>query len=611
MYYFLDTALREVEQHIIAGAPERGGALLGLPHRRVITRFVFDADAETSAASFRPSRELATRVRDLETSTGLQFKGIAHSHPGGFDRPSEQDRREVGVGLGLNPHLANYALPILTLSSVETPKVHELPLAGGKLSSYVARRTDTNEAAVDPEPCAKVPLARDLDAVQEAYDAQNAEVFITQPGPELMIAGKVTWTEETELVMLVTEQYPLTAPILLLTLDGTTTQLHPSWQLMEPPEQRLIVALADVMPKTMPWAHGFGPWGSARVLTNVGERASDAGWPALIGTPTIAAREERLQRQSALAPIGTPHIFLLGAGSVGSVLAESLVRSGVSSLTVCDPDVVEAANLSRTVYELCDLGQSKVTALRRVLLQIDPDANVQTIGQSFQDIDSADLKGQIEQAELVIAASDDPAAQRLLNAVAYECGVPAVFPGLYAGAEGGEVIFTQPEQTPCFLCAKAARYALDDADPDPAHDYGTGRLVAQVALAADIHHLTTAAAKICLGLLSPRGSPASSFVDDACGSRVNYLTMGMTPQFWFYPAVFGSVPSQYAYQSVWLAPERQADCIVCGERDHRRGFDVAEPTLAELRELAVSPVRPGSSTHRATFTERLRQIISR
>jgi alanine dehydrogenase len=51
-------------------------------------------------------------------------------------------------------------------------------------------------------------------------------------------------------------------------------------------------------------------------------------------------------------------VLLIGAGSVGSNAAEMLVRSGVREFTIVDFDVVEPANLSRTVYDSAALGRA-------------------------------------------------------------------------------------------------------------------------------------------------------------------------------------------------------------------------------------------------------------
>jgi len=581
MHYFVDSVLRDLEHRVLAEKPEHGGALLGLPSRPVITEFLFDEDAEVSAVSFHTSNGLGERVREMERSHGLQFKGIAHSHPGGLDRPSGQDRREAASGLALNPHLADYALPILTLGEARDIEPHELSVRGGKLSCFLARRA-CSVADVVPVRCAEIPLGRDLAAACLALGGQESEVFVTRPGPELMIAGRISFPDEAELMLLITEQYPLTAPMVLLDIEGSTEQLHLPWQLSTPPEERLVESLGEVLPVSRPWAHGYGPWRSTKSLTTDRNRAQDARWAPTVGTPVTLAHAERVERQAALAPLKAPHVFLVGAGSVGSVLAEVLVRSGVTRLTVCDPDDVDAGNLSRTIYEAQDVGSPKVTALKRLLLQIDPDVSVTPVQQPLEDVGPT-LPTYLQDAQLAIAATDDPEAQRRLNAAAYSHGVPAIFPGLYAGADGGEVVFTLPERTACFLCAKAARNSLDERDPEPGHDYGTGRLLAQVALGADIQHLTTAAAKLALGLIAQPESPAANFVEVAVGGGTTYLTMGMSPDFWFYPAIFGAVPSQYAYQSVWLAPTRQDDCPVCGKAEYRRPWDEAGPSVTELQ----------------------------
>src|SRR4051812_22763268 len=115
MLFVLDRPLREISAHIATHEPERGGALLGSIGKLVVTRFISDPEAETSGSTYRPSRELNRQVKEVEATEGLEFKGIVHSHPGRLDRPSGQDERELRIGLDLNPHLATYLLPIVTL----------------------------------------------------------------------------------------------------------------------------------------------------------------------------------------------------------------------------------------------------------------------------------------------------------------------------------------------------------------------------------------------------------------------------------------------------------------------------------------------------------------
>lgn len=65
-------------------------------------------------------------------------------------------------------------------------------------------------------------------------------------------------------------------------------------------------------------------------------------------------------------------IALVGLGALGSMIAESLARSGVTVVGLWDNDIVEPGNICRSTYQLPDLGESKVDALKKKLLSINP-----------------------------------------------------------------------------------------------------------------------------------------------------------------------------------------------------------------------------------------------
>ena len=72
-------------------------------------------------------------------------------------------------------------------------------------------------------------------------------------------------------------------------------------------------------------------------------------------------------------------IGLVGLGALGSIVAESLARSGVTVLGLWDNDIVEPGNICRSTYLLSDLGESKVEALKKKLLSINPYIKAQEI----------------------------------------------------------------------------------------------------------------------------------------------------------------------------------------------------------------------------------------
>jgi len=290
-------------------------------------------------------------------------------------------------------------------------------------------------------------------------------------------------------------------------------------------------------------------------------------------------------------------ILIAGAGSIGSQLAEALVRSGVEDLVVIDPESVGPENLSRTVYVAADVGQPKVVALPRRLQAINPAVRVAVHPGDLGDVDRSMLQRIVAGCDLVVAATDDVRAQAVLDRLSYASGVPAVFPGMYAGGRGGEVVFTVPGLSSCYRCATAIRHSQDET-VRPAADYGLGgRLTGEVALGTDIAHVTTAATKIALALLElgegREGTLMSEFLlPGMAQGRTRPATMVLfanVPGYSFFPSVFDGVAGQAAWQSVWLEVVGDPTCATCG-----RGADGPEPDDTDAvtsARLVPPPVR--------------------
>ena len=67
------------------------------------------------------------------------------------------------------------------------------------------------------------------------------------------------------------------------------------------------------------------------------------------------------------------HVAVFGLGGVGSYLVESLVRSGVSSVSIFDGDEYSESNLNRQLFATTlTVGTKKVEAAKERLLQINP-----------------------------------------------------------------------------------------------------------------------------------------------------------------------------------------------------------------------------------------------
>ena len=91
----------------------------------------------------------------------------------------------------------------------------------------------------------------------------------------------------------------------------------------------------------------------------------------------IFRRSELLLGEEVMERIGNVRVIIFGVGGVGSWCAESLVRSGISHLTIVDSDRVCITNVNRQLMATTKtIGQVKVDALRERLLSINPMADI-------------------------------------------------------------------------------------------------------------------------------------------------------------------------------------------------------------------------------------------
>lgn len=97
-------------------------------------------------------------------------------------------------------------------------------------------------------------------------------------------------------------------------------------------------------------------------------------------------RSELLLGQSAMQKLRSARVILFGVGGVGSWCAEGLVRSGVENLTIVDFDQVAPSNVNRQLEATSStIGLSKVECMRRRLLEINPEAQIEAVEKRFSE----------------------------------------------------------------------------------------------------------------------------------------------------------------------------------------------------------------------------------
>lgn len=134
----------------------------------------------------------------------------------------------------------------------------------------------------------------------------------------------------------------------------------------------------------------------------------------------IFDRAELLLGEDKMQRLARTRVILFGVGGVGSWCAETLIRSGIGSLTIVDSDVVVESNINRQLPALYStLGMPKVEALRSRLLDINPEAEIRALQMRYS-ADTAD-DFDFNEYDYVVDAIDSLADKALLIRRATAC----------------------------------------------------------------------------------------------------------------------------------------------------------------------------------------------
>ncbi|KAA3629634.1 MAG: molybdopterin-synthase adenylyltransferase MoeB [Proteobacteria bacterium] len=144
------------------------------------------------------------------------------------------------------------------------------------------------------------------------------------------------------------------------------------------------------------------------------------------------------------------HALIVGAGGLGSPVAMYLAAAGVGQITLVDFDTVDLSNLQRQILHATDdVGRLKVESGRDTLLRINPLIDVVPIAHRLE---GDALRTQVEQAHVVIDASDNFATRFQLNDICWTAGKPLVS-GAAIRFEGQVTVFDpRVADSPCYRC---------------------------------------------------------------------------------------------------------------------------------------------------------------
>ena len=104
----------------------------------------------------------------------------------------------------------------------------------------------------------------------------------------------------------------------------------------------------------------------------------------MYGIDSIFGRTELLVGSEAMERIATTRVIVFGVGGVGSWCVEALVRTGIGHITIVDFDRVCPSNVNRQLPATqSTLGELKVEVLRKRMLDINPDVEVEARAEMY------------------------------------------------------------------------------------------------------------------------------------------------------------------------------------------------------------------------------------
>lgn len=118
-------------------------------------------------------------------------------------------------------------------------------------------------------------------------------------------------------------------------------------------------------------------------------------------------------------------VAIIGAGGVGGMAIECLIRMGVGHLYICDFDTVDITNLNRQIFTSLDVvGKEKADVVKQRALNINPECEITIQSEIFNHATSEQLR--MWQADFIIDCADTITYKIELIEFAKANGIPFI-----------------------------------------------------------------------------------------------------------------------------------------------------------------------------------------
>jgi adenylyltransferase/sulfurtransferase len=231
---------------------------------------------------------------------------------------------------------------------------------------------------------------------------------------------------------------------------------------------------------------------------------------------------ERYKRQITFEGIGeagqrrlaAARVCVVGAGALGTVVANQLCRAGVGFVRIIDRDYVEEANLQRQIlFTERDAAESipKAIAAAGHLAGMNSTVAVEPV---VDDVNASNIEGFIGDVDLVMDGVDNFETRFLMNEACHKHRVNWIYGGVVASG-GATMNIVQDAARPCFRC-----FMPDMPEPGSYPTCNTAGVISPIT-GIIASHQTAEALKLLTGAGEPSGQYLAIDVWDNMSAYIN------------------------------------------------------------------------------------------
>ena len=158
-------------------------------------------------------------------------------------------------------------------------------------------------------------------------------------------------------------------------------------------------------------------------------------------------------RRAGQERLKAAHVFVVGAGGLGSPVLLYLAAAGVGRISFIESDELDLTNLQRQIlYNTGDVGSSKADAAAARLRELNPHVELVALRErlSPENIARHLRPADAPPVDLIIETSDNFPTKFLVNDAAVLLGVPAILGGILRFE--GQLMAVNPGQSACYRC---------------------------------------------------------------------------------------------------------------------------------------------------------------